>query len=158
MLARIRALLRRRELDRCHTSPPNDRIEVGDPSTGSGQAIVLDRAAHQVWRAGRLIDMPPREYDVLCVLMENAGQAVSHHELLDRVWGDNWFGYPRTLSVHIYRLRQKLEDDPSMPRFIQTVHGYGYRFAAPALRQAQDTVASPAGGVPPQAGTNARAG
>lgn len=125
LVARVRALLRRRELDRRQVCPPNDRIEVGD--------IVLDRAAHQVWRAGQLIEMPQREYDVLRVLMENAGQAVPRQELLDQVWGEGWIGYSRTLNVHIYRLRQKLEDDPSAPRYIQTVRRYGYRFVDPAV-------------------------
>jgi len=120
LVARVRALLRRRELDRRQMSPPKDRIGMGD--------IVLDRAAHQVWKDGRPIDMPQREYEMLRVLMENAGQAVSKRELLDQVWGEGWIGYPRTLNVHIYRLRQKLEDDPSAPRYIQTVRSYGYRF------------------------------
>jgi len=117
LVARVRALLRRRELDRRQMSPPKDRIGMGD--------IVLDRAAHQVWKDGRPIDMPQREYEMLRVLMENAGQAVSKRELLDQVWGEGWIGYPRTLNVHIYRLRQKLEDDPSAPRYIQTVRSYG---------------------------------
>lgn len=119
LVARMRALLRRRELDRRQTSPPDDRIVVGD--------IVLDRATQQVRRADELIEMPQREFDVLRVLMENAGKAVPRQALIDQVWGEDWVGYPRTLNVHIYRLRQKLEDDPSKPRYIQTVRSYGYR-------------------------------
>lgn len=141
LLARMRALLRRRELDRRQASPSNDRIVVGDPSTGpssssggsSGQAVVLDRATQQVWRAGQLIEMPQREFDVLRVLMEHAGQAVPRQALMDEVWGEDWVGYPRTLNVHIYRLRQRLEDDPSVPRYIQTVRSHGYRFVDPAV-------------------------
>lgn len=120
LVARMRALLRRRELDRRQLSPPDDRIAIGD--------IVLDRAAQQVWRAGQLVEMPQREYDVLRVLMENAGRAVSRREIMDQVWGEGWIGYPRTLNVHVYRLRQKLEDDPAEPWYIQTVRDYGYRF------------------------------
>ncbi len=123
LLARVRAILRRRELDRGRVSPPSDRIVVGD--------IVLDRTARQVWRAGRLIELRQREFDLLQVLMDNAGKAVPRHELLDRVWGENWIGDPRTLDVHIRWLREKVEDDPSAPRYIQTVRGYGYRFADP---------------------------
>ncbi len=129
LVARIRALLRRRELDRRLLSPPSGRIVVGD--------IVLDRAAHQVRKAGRLIQMPGREYGLLRVLMEHAGRAVPHRELLDQVWGEGWVGYSRTLNVHIYRLRQKLEDDPSIPNYIRSVRGYGYRFIDPTASNGQ---------------------
>jgi len=60
--------------------------------------------------------------------MEHAGQALSRQELLDIVWGEDWIGTPRTLDVHIRWLREKLEKDPANPRYIETVHGYGYRF------------------------------
>ncbi len=123
LLARVRATLRRRELDLGQASPPSERIAVGD--------MVLDRTARQVWRAGRLIELRQREFDLLCALMENLGKAVPRHELLDRVWGENWIGDPRTLDVHIRWLREKVEDDPSAPRYIQTVRGYGYRFVDP---------------------------
>jgi len=124
LVARMRALLRRREWDRRQLSPPKDRIVVGE--------ITLDRAAQQVWRAGQLIEMPQREFDLLRVLMENAGTAVPRQVLMDQVWGEGWVGYPRTLNVHVYRLRQKLEGDFSTPRCIQTVRSYGYRFVDPA--------------------------
>jgi len=125
LAARMEPLLRRRELDFRQISPPSDQIAVGD--------VVLDRASRQVWRAGRLVEMSPREYDLLCVLMENAGKPVSRQELLDQVWGEGWIGDRRTLNVHIYWLRQKLEDDPAAPRYTQTVRGYGYRFADPLV-------------------------
>lgn len=123
LLARVRALLRRRELDRGQVSPPSERLTVGD--------IVLDRTARQVWRAGREVELRQREFDLLRVLMENAGKAMPRHELLDQVWGENWIGDPRTLDVHIRWLREKLEDDPSAPCYIQTVRGYGYRLVDP---------------------------
>jgi len=66
------------------------------------------------------------------MLMENVGKSVSRQQLLDQVWGEDWIGDRRTLNVHIYWLRQKLEDDPAAPRYIQTVRGYGYRFTDPA--------------------------
>ena len=127
LVTQMRALLRRRELD-FQTSPSSDCIAVGD--------IVLNRAARQVWRAGRLVEMAPREHDLLCVLMENAGKLVSRQDLLDQVWGKGWIGDPRTLNVHICWLRQKLEDDPSAPRYIQTVRRYGYRLTDPAAAPA----------------------
>jgi len=124
LLARVRAILRRRQLDRGLSPTPVDRLNIGE--------IVLDRTARQVWRAGRLVELAQREFDLLAALMEHAGQAIQRHELLDRVWGENWIGDPRTLDVHIRWLREKIEDDPSTPRYIQTVRGYGYRFVDPA--------------------------
>jgi len=122
LLARVRALLRRRALNNGNGPPPADRIVVGD--------IVLDRATRRVWRAGRPVHLRRREFDLLCVLMENAGRAVPRQELLARVWGENWVGSPRTLDVHIHWLREKLEEDPAAPRYIQTVRGYGHRLLA----------------------------
>jgi DNA-binding response OmpR family regulator len=124
LVARMRALLGSRGLDFRQTFPLSDRIVVGD--------IVLDRVTRQVWRDGRLVEMSPREYDLLCVLMENAGKAVSRQDLLDQVWGEGWIGDRHTLNVHICWLRAKLEDDPSAPRYIRTVRGYGHRLMDPA--------------------------
>jgi len=121
----MRALLGRHGLDYRPPSPPSDRIVVGD--------IVVDRAARQVWRADRLVKLSPREYDLLCVLMENAGKAVSRQGLLDQVWGEDWIGDSHTLNVHICWLRRKLGDDSSAPRYIQTVRGYGHRLMDPAV-------------------------
>lgn len=123
LLARVRAILRRRQLDRGEASPPADRLAIGE--------IEVDRTARQVWRAGRPVDLTPREFDLLWVLMKHAGQALHRHDLLDQVWGKDWIGDPRTLDVHIRWLREKIEDDPSSPHYIQTVRGYGYRFGDP---------------------------
>jgi len=125
LLARVRAILRRRQLDQGEAPSPADRLTIGE--------IVLDRTARQVWRAGRPLELTQREFDLLRVLMEHAGQALHRHDLLDRVWGEDWIGDPRTLDVHIRWLREKIEDDPSAPRYIQTVRGYGYRFGDPAV-------------------------
>ncbi|RME44190.1 MAG: DNA-binding response regulator [Chloroflexi bacterium] len=123
LLARVRAILRRRELNDDRAFPSGDRIVVGD--------IVLDRAARKVWRGGRPIRLRQREFDLLCALMENAGKAVPRQELMGRVWGEDWVGDTRTLDVHIRWLREKVENDPSAPRYIQTIRGYGHRFLAP---------------------------
>jgi DNA-binding response OmpR family regulator len=123
LLARIRAALRRRALDRGEAPEKEDRLVVGE--------IVLDRVSRQVWRSGQPIELRQREFDLLCALMELAGRAVSRQELLDRVWGPNWIGDPRTVDVHIRWLREKLEEDPSCPRYIQTVRGHGYRLVDP---------------------------
>ncbi len=123
VLARVRALLRRRGLNGSNGTPPRDRIVVGD--------LVLDRATRQVWRGGQRIRLRRLEFDLLCALMENAGRAISRQELFQRVWGLSWMGDSRTLDVHIRWLRQRLGDNPSAPRYIETVRGYGHRFVAP---------------------------
>lgn len=120
LVARLRAMLRRRQLDRGAAPDPGDRITVGE--------ITVDRLARRVWRAGRVVELRQREFQLLEVLISHAGRALSRRELLDRVWGTDWVGDPRTLDVHIRWLREKLEDDPSRPRYIHTVRGYGYRF------------------------------
>ncbi len=121
LLARLRATLRRRELDRGAEPLPSDRMVVG--------AITLDRTARQVWRSGDPVALSPREFDLLAVLMEHLGQALSRQDLLDRVWGETWVGGPRTLDVHIRWLREKIER--GAPSYIETVRGYGYRFVDP---------------------------
>lgn len=123
LLARVRAIIRRRELDAGREPVPDERLVVGD--------LILDRTARQVWRGTRLLDLRPREFELLMALMEQPGKAIARQELLDRVWGESWIGDPRTLDVHIRWLREKVEDDPSSPRYIQTVRGYGYRLAEP---------------------------
>lgn len=120
LVARIGAILRRRELDRGAAPSPGDRLTVGE--------VTLDRLARRVWRAGRPVELRPREYRLLEVFMVEAGRAVPRQELLDRVWGPDWVGDPRTVDVHVRWLREKLEPDPSRPRYIHTVRGYGYRF------------------------------
>jgi DNA-binding response OmpR family regulator len=129
LLARVRATLRRRQLD-MRTATAAARLQIGE--------IVLDRTARQVWRAGRPLELRQREFELLRVLMEHAGKALSRETLLDQVWGEQWVGDPRTLDVHIRWLREKIEDDPSEPRYIQTVRGYGYRFAGPEFGDTSD--------------------
>jgi DNA-binding response OmpR family regulator len=123
LIARLRAALRRRQLDRGEASVVEDRLVVGE--------IDLDRAARLVWRAGRPVSLTHREFDLLALLMQHPGRALPRQELLDRVWGEGWIGDPRTLDVHVRWLREKLEDDPSVPRHILTVRGYGYRLVDP---------------------------
>lgn len=133
LLARVRAVLRRRELDRGDAPRAADRITVGE--------IVLDRAARQLWRRGQLIELSPREFDLVVTLMENVGQAMSRQDLLDRVWGEEWVGNPRTLDVHIRWLREKIEDDSAAPVYIETVRGHGYRLTDPTARGTPDAAA-----------------
>src|SRR5215467_390580 len=123
LVARMRAVLRRRDLERGPSPSPRDRLVVGD--------LVLDITARHVWRAGRLLELRQREFDLLQLLMAHTGQAMTRHTLLDQVWGPEWIGDPRTLDVHIRWLREKVEADPSAPRYLQTVRGYGYRLVNP---------------------------
>ena len=122
LLARVRANLRRMEMSRARQSKP-EQIAIGP--------ISLDVSAHLVRRQGIPLDLSEKEFALLEALMTRAGQAVHRHQLLDLVWGVDWIGNPRTLDVHIRWLREKLEESPSQPRLIQTVRGFGYRFAAP---------------------------
>ncbi len=121
LLARVRANLRRVKMS--HAVAPPQQINIGP--------ISLDVAAHLVKRHGKPVDLTEKEFALLEALMSRAGQAVHRHQLLDLVWGEDWIGNPRTLDVHIRWLREKLEDDPSTPKLIHTVRGYGYRFVAP---------------------------
>ncbi|MFN8522709.1 MAG: response regulator transcription factor [Chloroflexota bacterium] len=124
LVARVRALLRRRELDQAMASATPDRLVSGD--------LVVDRAARKAWRSGHPIELTNRELSLLIALMERPGQAIHRQELLDLAWGRDWVGDQRTLDVLIRWLREKLEDEPSAPRLIETVRGYGYRCAAAA--------------------------
>ena len=125
LVAQVRALFRRRALNRRQFLSAHDRIVMGD--------IVLDRAARQAWQDNQPIDLHRKEFDLLRVLMERAGRSLSRHDLLDQVWGEEWAGDPRTLDVHICWLREKLECSSRTERYIETIRGYGYRLADPAV-------------------------
>ncbi len=126
LLARIHSALRRRKIDQGAAAASGHRLEIGD--------IILDRAARQVWFCRRLVELTPREFDLLAALMEHVGQAIARHDLLDEVWGKEWVGDPRTLDVHIRGLREKLQDDTTSGGYIETVRSYGYRFVDPETR------------------------
>ena len=98
-------------------------IKIGD--------LVLDPIARRVQKKQQDVQLSAREFDLLDFLMRQAGRACSRQELLNKVWGEEWSGDPRTLEVHIRWLRLKVEDDPTNPVYIQTVRGYGYRFVSP---------------------------
>lgn len=121
LVARVRAILRRRELDKRSGEIPHDRVTVRD--------LTLDRTARCVTQRGKPVELTAREFDLLAALMSSAGQALARQTLLDSVWGVDWVGDPRTLDVHIRWLREKIEDDPSEPQYVETIRGFGYRFA-----------------------------
>ena len=121
LLTRIKIVLRRSE--RLNTpSPASAQIVAGD--------LVIDPAAHTVTCAGRLVELAPKAFDLLRVLALNSGQVMSVNDLLEQVWGVEYIGEPQVVYVHIRWLREKLEEFPSQPRRILTVHGVGYKLVA----------------------------
>ena len=118
LIARIRAILRRGRAHGARTA-----IEVG--------RIRLEPDARAVTRSGEPVTLAAREFDLLACLMRNAGRVLRREEIMDEVWDSHWFGSTKTLDVHIAWLRKKLEDDPSHPRYITTIRGVGFSFAAP---------------------------
>ena len=134
LLARVRATLRRISLDQAapvQSTPP-------DAALVSLGHLSIDRRRRQVTRAGQPQALTQREYDLLIALLDARGAVASRSELLDRVWGESWFGDARTLDVHIRWLREKLERDPSRPALILTVRGVGYRLVSPDEMQRHD--------------------
>ena len=118
LLARIKALLRRVALDQRRV--PSQTLEAGE--------LRLNLDTRQVSKGDTLLELRYKEFELLSLLMSQPGQVVSRAEILDQVWGIDWLGDTRTLDVHIRWLREKIEADPSQPRYIQTVRGVGYRF------------------------------
>ena len=106
---------------------------VARMGTVSGAAEALgvrvDRVRHEVRVDGDLVDLPPKEFDLLAYLVENAGRVLTRSQLIDEVWGSDYVGDTKTLDVHIRRLRTRVEEDPREPVRIETVRGVGYRFA-----------------------------
>lgn len=120
LLARIKTVLRRNE--RLETSSPAGALVVaGD--------LTIDPAAHTVTCAGQPVVLGPKAFDLLRVLALNRGQVMSVNEILEQVWGAEYIGEPQVVYVHIRWLREKLEEDPSQPQRILTVHGVGYKLA-----------------------------
>lgn len=117
LLARIRAVMRRRiETDEDDTAI----LESGD--------VRMDIDRHTVTVRGVDTAMPLKEYELLEVLLRNSGRVLTRGQLIDRVWGSDYFGDTKTLDVHIKRIRSKIENEPSDPRMLLTVRGLGYRF------------------------------
>ena len=117
LMARVRAILRR--LNKQPTE--SEMLRVAD--------ILVDRAGRLVQVRGDYIDLTPSEFEILTVLMTSPGRAFSRLDLLDRMSGEAYEGYERTVDVHVRNLRTKIEQDPSNPDYIETVYGMGYRFA-----------------------------
>jgi two-component system, OmpR family, response regulator RegX3 len=120
LVARVRAALRRGRADESSFEEYGDVIEVGD--------VRLDAARHEVAVRGENVALPLKEFELLELLLANAGRVLTRDVLIDRVWGPNYYGDTKTLDVHVKRLRAKVEDDPPSPARIVTVRGVGYRY------------------------------
>jgi len=116
LVARVKAVLRRMEP---REPAENQILRVGE--------ITLDPLRHRVTVGDREVQLAPREFELLRMLMANRGVVLSRETLLEKVWGYDYVGDTRTVDVHVVRLRQKLEPDPSRPTYIETVRGVGYR-------------------------------
>lgn len=116
LIVRIKAMLRRR-----------NRFETEKTAYRCGD-LNLDAAANKLLKNNTEVELTPTEFSLLKMFMENPGKALKRDEILNAVWGEDYFGDTKTLDVHIRRLREKIEDDPSKPQFIKTVWGSGYRW------------------------------
>ena len=122
LVARMRAVLRRAPRDR-NGDASGEVLEVGD--------VALDPERHEVVIRGDRVQLPLKEFELLELLLDNAGRVLTRETLIDRVWGSDYVVDTKTLDVHIKRLRSKVEDDPSNPSRIVTIRGLGYKFEAP---------------------------
>lgn len=118
LLARIKAVLRR------NLSGAEELIEESTLTVGK---IKMDIDKHHVTIDSQLISLPLKEFELLEFLMRNAGRVLTRNQLIDRVWGSDYFGDTKTLDVHIKRLRSKIEIDPANPVIIHTIRGLGYK-------------------------------
>ena len=117
LVARIRAVLRRR-------GEPEELV----PATVEAGPVRMDVDRHVVSVGGEAVPMPLKEFELLELLLRNAGRVLTRGQLIDRVWGSDYVGDTKTLDVHVKRLRAKVEPDPGSPRHIVTVRGLGYKF------------------------------
>jgi two-component system response regulator RegX3 len=101
------------------------------------EGLSLDPERHEVYLRGTKVAMPLKEFELLELLMSNAGRVLTRETLIDRVWGPHYVGDTKTLDVHVKRLRSKIEDDPSRPSRITTVRGLGYKFESAAAAAAR---------------------
>jgi len=117
--ARVRAVLARAARARSDGTPPP--LAVGE--------LVIDFASRRVLKSAEVLQLTPTEYRLLAALAEHAGRTLSHEQLLERVWGPEYVGEPGYVKRYVWYLRQKVEDDPARPRYVETVRGFGYRLA-----------------------------
>ncbi len=118
LISRVRAVLRRSEKEK---GPERETFTRGD--------LLIDYGSYEVSLAGKKVDLSPTELKILLFFSRHPGKVYTRNQVLDHVWGDNAFVTPRTVDVHIRRLRAQIENDPENPQYILTVRGVGYKFA-----------------------------
>jgi two-component system response regulator RegX3 len=123
LIARVRAALRRTSEEEPVDIESQEVLEVGD--------VRLDAGRHEVFVRDEPVALPLKEFELLELLLANAGRVLTRDVLIDRIWGPNYFGDTKTLDVHVKRLRAKVEDDPSNPSRVVTIRGVGYRYEKP---------------------------
>jgi len=116
LLARIKALLRR-----------TGEVVASEGAIKAGP-VEIDQERHQIFIRGEETTMPLKEFELLLYLMQNSGRVLTRNQLIDRIWGSDYFGDTKTLDVHIKRIRSRVEKDPANPKYLQTVRGVGYKF------------------------------
>ena len=121
LLARIKAVMRRQSTEQ-ENFEPSGALVVGP--------IQMNIDKHQVSVSGALITLPLREFELLEFFMRNPGRVLTRNQIIDRVWGGDYFGDTKTLDVHVKRLRAKIEADPANPLLLQTIRGLGYKLEA----------------------------
>jgi two-component system response regulator RegX3 len=122
LVARMRAALRRAPRDEEETAAATEVLQIGE--------VRLDPGRHEVMVRSSDVTLPLKEFELLELLLSNAGRVLTRDTLIDRIWGPHYVGDTKTLDVHIKRLRAKIEEDPSNPTLITTIRGLGYRFEA----------------------------
>jgi two-component system response regulator RegX3 len=122
LVARMRAALRRAPRDEEETAAATEVLQIGE--------VRLDPGRHEVMVRSSDVTLPLKEFELLELLLANAGRVLTRDTLIDRIWGPHYVGDTKTLDVHIKRLRAKIEEDPSNPTLITTIRGLGYRFEA----------------------------
>jgi two-component system response regulator RegX3 len=122
LVARMRAVLRRAPSEEM-LQTSGEALQVGD--------VWLDPERHEVSVRGDEVTLPLKEFELLELLLDNAGRVLTRETLIDRVWGPHYVGDTKTLDVHIKRIRAKIEEDPSRPTRITTIRGLGYRYEKP---------------------------
>jgi len=119
LVARVRAVLRR-----------GSEPDVAVPTAVEVGPVRMDVERHVVTVDNRPVNLPLKEFELLEILLRNAGRVLTRMQLIDRVWGSDYVGDTKTLDVHVKRLRSKIEPDPANPRYLVTVRGLGYKFEA----------------------------
>ena len=116
LIARVKAILRRTSIR------PEEQEEI------TVRDITMNLVRHEVLVKGQRVDLKPKEFELLKLLATNKGKVFTRDFLLEQLWGYDYLGDTRTVDVHVRRIRQKIEEDASMPKYLKTVHGIGYKF------------------------------